>query len=212
MINPDDIYDKVELFSQSIKTTSTLMSEIRDTLTDYAKDPDSHLLIRNVLFMEPDLVDTISLKQIYKISVFDLFRKWPIRARCIGCSCLIDYSPKSKAELRDYQNGNVDADFYCKSCRNEIVTFDLPEGWEQNFHINYLRKLPYEEYLKTGHWKFVRSRAVEYADKSCQLCKSKLHINVHHNTYERRGCESLNDLIVLCRECHSKFHDQVTGK
>jgi hypothetical protein len=33
-------------------------------------------------------------------------------------------------------------------------------------------------------------------------------LDVHHRTYERVGQEQLRDLIVLCRTCHSRYHDK----
>jgi hypothetical protein len=33
-----------------------------------------------------------------------------------------------------------------------------------------------------------------------------VHLEVHHNTYERYGDESTFDLIVLCEQCHELFH------
>ncbi len=32
-------------------------------------------------------------------------------------------------------------------------------------------------------------------------------LDVHHRMYERRGEERDVDLIVLCHECHSIFHE-----
>lgn len=74
--------------------------------------------------------------------------------------------------------------------------------------IRELATMPYKEYLQTPEWKETRKRALKRAGFSCQLCNSKDKIlNVHHRTYERRGNEQNNDLIVLCEDCHRKFHD-----
>lgn len=72
--------------------------------------------------------------------------------------------------------------------------------------INNLKFMPYEEYLQTNHWKDVRKRALYRSGYKCQLCSSKGNLNVHHNTYENRGNEKDEDLIVLCEKCHGKFH------
>ena len=76
-----------------------------------------------------------------------------------------------------------------------------------DLYIEYLKKLPYSEYLKTQHWKSIRKYKYKAADYHCQKCRcvnKKLH--VHHLTYESRGNESMNDLIVLCADCHKKEH------
>lgn len=71
-----------------------------------------------------------------------------------------------------------------------------------------LRTMPYKDYLNTAHWQQTRTRALERAGHSCQLCNSQNSLQVHHRTYERRGCERDDDLTVLCARCHSKFHEE----
>lgn len=76
----------------------------------------------------------------------------------------------------------------------------------------WLQTMPYNDYLQTPHWQAVRRGALERAGQRCQLCKSAEHLHVHHNTYERRGCEEPADVIVLCASCHSRFHAVKNGK
>jgi 5-methylcytosine-specific restriction endonuclease McrA len=67
--------------------------------------------------------------------------------------------------------------------------------------------MPYQNYLSSRHWRRVREAALIRAAHSCQLCNTQqATLDVHHRTYERRGCELPKDLIVLCRACHTKFH------
>lgn len=71
-----------------------------------------------------------------------------------------------------------------------------------------LSAMPYSEYLKTDHWKDLSAKAKTEAGNRCQLCNSgDKALHTHHRTYERRGCEDLKDLVVLCGDCHAKFHD-----
>ncbi len=73
-----------------------------------------------------------------------------------------------------------------------------------------LRCMPYKEYLKSAHWQRVRATALEHAT-GCQLCDSAKKLNVHHRYYHYRGLEDEHPqcLIVLCRDCHAKFHDKL---
>lgn len=71
-----------------------------------------------------------------------------------------------------------------------------------------LRSMPYDEYLKTEHWQNVRATALMRADNRCQLCNSPHQLHVHHRTYENRGRETSQDVIVLCKKCHAKFHNK----
>lgn len=73
--------------------------------------------------------------------------------------------------------------------------------------ISALRAMPYAEYLKTEHWYFTRKLAIARARERCQVCNSPHRLEVHHRTYENRGEERPEDLIVLCDGCHSMFHE-----
>jgi hypothetical protein len=76
--------------------------------------------------------------------------------------------------------------------------------------VRELRAMPYEEYLQTPHWKRKREERLRAVGYRCQLCNrpaSKVILDVHHRTYERRGEERDEDLTVLCRECHYRHHE-----
>lgn len=76
------------------------------------------------------------------------------------------------------------------------------------YTIKEFSSMPYKDYLNTDEWKNKRLCALKAAGFSCQLCNdSDKTLHVHHRTYERRGNEKLGDLIVLCEDCHKKFHD-----
>lgn len=76
----------------------------------------------------------------------------------------------------------------------------------QSLDVLLLRALPYAEYLKTDHWATKRAAALTRYHHHCMLCNAQSSLQVHHNTYERLGEEADNDLIVLCKACHYKFH------
>ncbi len=70
-----------------------------------------------------------------------------------------------------------------------------------------LRNMRFEEYLRTPEWRSRRNRALLMAGNRCQLCgKSNLRLDAHHNSYQRRGEELLEDLVVLCCNCHQRYH------
>lgn len=103
----------------------------------------------------------------------------------------------------------------CKSKQNEIwtATFEATRADEQRRiqarleRIHELRYMPYEQYLQTPEWRERRTRHLESAGHACQICNARnVQLNVHHRTYERRGAELYQDLIVLCRSCHELFH------
>jgi hypothetical protein len=83
--------------------------------------------------------------------------------------------------------------------RVEAELLEEERGWE-------LAEMPYDEYLATCEWHERRAAARQRAGERCQVCNSEGPLDVHHRTYERRGRERDDDLIVLCRGCHELFH------
>lgn len=72
-----------------------------------------------------------------------------------------------------------------------------------------LRALPYDEYLRSDYWKLIRKCAIEQHGGRCQRCRKRdRQIDVHHTRYLNRGEEYryLDDLKVLCHECHMEAH------
>ncbi len=65
---------------------------------------------------------------------------------------------------------------------------------------------PYAEYLMGDHWRAFRLVALDRAGHRCQVCAATGSLEVHHNSYDRKGREELTDVVVLCRRCHGNFH------
>lgn len=74
-----------------------------------------------------------------------------------------------------------------------------------------LRKMNYDDFLKTDYWKSVRKEKLRQCGCKCQICGAKNNLHVHHNSYIHHGDEynHLEDLIVLCKECHNLFHQKL---
>lgn len=111
------------------------------------------------------------------------------------------------------RNGSKGWNGLCAKCvedkrskrREEFENYKYKEiEWQKEQKL--LATMPYSEYLQTEHWKDIRIRALRKAGFRCQLCNNEGKLDVHHRTYERRGCEWSTDVIALCRKCHSKFH------
>lgn len=63
-----------------------------------------------------------------------------------------------------------------------------------------------DEYFETEHWQLIAQAMVKKVGFRCQLCNTGEVLKVHLRSQECRGCESLADLVVLCRECSGSFH------
>ena len=99
----------------------------------------------------------------------------------------------------------------CRNCLKREQAKCLAEHDERVIKskqtIDQLQTLPYSDYLKTEHWQAKRKAALKRATYRCQTCNaSSTTLDVHHNCYDRIGCEWLSDLVVLCRTCHETFH------
>lgn len=90
-----------------------------------------------------------------------------------------------------------------KAIKENIIYKDFIDSYKREN-----KKIEYQEYLNSPHWKETRLKALKRAGNRCQLCSSTKYLNVHHNTYKNIGHEDLSDLVVLCRKCHAKFHDK----
>ena len=73
-------------------------------------------------------------------------------------------------------------------------------------HIVVLRG-HYHNYMQSDQW-MLKSRAMRDYFKTCAVCNSDKHLQVHHKHYETLGHERLEDLTVLCGDCHWAYEKQ----
>lgn len=66
----------------------------------------------------------------------------------------------------------------------------------------------YEEYGKSLHWGKTRIRRLKLSkERRCEGCKRRhIGMQVHHLTYANIGNEKMEDLKVLCPNCHAEVH------
>jgi len=67
-------------------------------------------------------------------------------------------------------------------------------------------KARYQSFLGSDHWRELREAKILDSDGKCEKCGRRSQLHVHHKTYERRGRERLDDLQVLCENCHYGVH------
>jgi 5-methylcytosine-specific restriction endonuclease McrA len=68
------------------------------------------------------------------------------------------------------------------------------------------RRESYFKYLKSPHWKMMRKAALQ-TYKACVICSATKKLQVHHRNYKHLYDEIITeDLIVLCKDCHSLYH------
>ncbi len=71
----------------------------------------------------------------------------------------------------------------------------------------------YAKYLKSSHWYKVRKQYLAnhlYRCAKCGMTHGILHL--HHKTYKNLGNERMEDLQLLCEDCHSQTHIEILEK
>lgn len=143
------------------------------------------------------------------IGLMDYVSPMYIDGTCYRCNTAIKIKVKSRTELRIKGVDRGQCDQCIEKTTNGTVNHS---GWSREREIAALRAMPYREYLQSEWWSFIRSRRLRQAGFRCQICnEGGCVLDVHHRTYERVGAERLSDLTVLCRECHTLFHQSDAG-
>ena len=79
---------------------------------------------------------------------------------------------------------------------------------EDGFKPTY-KPIDYKWYIQSFIWKAKAHRAKELAGFKCQLCNANQELHAHHRTYDQLGFEKIEDITVLCADCHAKFHNKI---
>jgi phage terminase large subunit GpA-like protein len=69
-----------------------------------------------------------------------------------------------------------------------------------------MTKKEYTHYLKSKHWASFKAWVYSLVHR-CAACGSDDRLNIHHISYGRLGREKLEDVVVLCRQCHTYLHN-----
>jgi 5-methylcytosine-specific restriction endonuclease McrA len=74
-------------------------------------------------------------------------------------------------------------------------------------HDKEMWKEIYGYYLESDGWKIKRKQKLKENGEICDICKGNLNLQIHHKTYKNVGDELMDDLQVLCRNCHTQVHN-----
>lgn len=145
--------------------------------------------------------------------------EYPIATRNGSIELIDKFSKMRKKSIENITMSSKH--FFCPDCWTDIkeqqhqISVEKSRRWDQESkqkqlaqlqEIQALKEMPYAEYLQTKHWQSLRADMLRRAKYKCSLCNQGGQLHVHHRTYENRGNEPYADLIVLCADCHSKFH------
>jgi hypothetical protein len=119
-----------------------------------------------------------------------------------GLECPVTYH--ITLGVKSQYGGSLHVDFMCW----RINLLQHQQGILKT--VGDLQQMPYTEFLQTDYWRSIRLYLLT-TYQSCQLCCLTDQLQVHHRSYRFRGSEifHLEDLIVLCGNCHARFHDKL---
>jgi YgiT-type zinc finger domain-containing protein len=90
---------------------------------------------------------------------------------------------------------------------------DFPDALSMGCSViqRHFKSMKYSDFLKTPYWKCIASALKDRSPK-CHLCGSSENLVVHHLTYTHHGREldHLEDLVVVCKECHEGYFHKDT--
>jgi hypothetical protein len=109
------------------------------------------------------------------------------------------------------RRGSVMLVYECETHSHRFgLTFEQHKGQECLTLVTFgsadLAGLDYADYLRTPEWQDIRALALRHYGASCVLCGTTDGLQVHHRRYPERGTETVDDLIVLCDDCHAHHH------
>ena len=72
----------------------------------------------------------------------------------------------------------------------------------------YMSREDKQAHLQSEFWKSLKKERTKIAGEyTCEACnKQTTQLDLHHITYEHLGFESIDDVRLLCRDCHSRLH------
>ena len=70
----------------------------------------------------------------------------------------------------------------------------------------YRKKTFYNKYIGSAAWRKKRIQVILRCNNICEICQENEVEHVHHNNYDNVGNEDINDLVGMCKNCHSMYH------
>lgn len=81
-----------------------------------------------------------------------------------------------------------------------------PSDSEGTAGANMATTKEYDDYINSKKWRRIRAEALDVHGHFCSRCLSTKQLHVHHKKYTNFGDEQIEDLQVLCKDCHMKLH------
>lgn len=227
MKNIEDALQNIEDMKKEIASLGdTISNEHVAEMSLQLEDCEQRLAAARYLYWEALGVTVAGIAQgLLGVPVGSLLKLIGTYTTDVKCErCKVNIEARSRTHLDEIIKGKAVRyaegwKIVCDNCRVEIFAerksetpsyADYLQAKARRYHN--LATMPYCDYLQTPEWQATRKRKLKQANYKCQVCNTNgKTLDVHHRTYERRGNERDADLIVLCRDCHSTFHEKTNG-
>jgi len=132
-----------------------------------------------------------------------------VKIHCPWCDQPWNKPERREEIVRPASDWFLNRKYWCDICIAKVDATAPQQNTDNkigNPEVHKMAGLSYYAYLKTDHWQHIRRTKLRLTRNRCQLCGSRNKLNVHHRSYAEVYQEQLDDLIVLCEQCHSTFH------
>ena len=115
--------------------------------------------------------------------------------------------------IKNYLDPTKSFDKNISSQERTRLIMNQPDRVNYGMVTKHIRAMSYQDFVRTPYWKTISEYKKFKSNYKCSLCGSNQKLATHHSSYERHGREHEyivvdEDLIVLCKDCHDKFHDK----
>lgn len=192
---------KIDNLEERIKELKKQIQQVKDNIRDNSNEYKNELT--------NDLICYIKYSLEFPVSYLGITGsvKAQLKTTCMKCGKEMYIKINSKD---DYDRIIRDLDFHriCENCQAKKEEESEKKFRMRKEQLYLLKTMPYKEYLQTEHWQEFRRKVLKRYNNKCQLCGKTGKLNVHHNNYDHRGEEDYKDVLLLCEDCHHKFHNK----
>lgn len=216
----DEAHVRFQALKQAAEQTR---KEMRETLHALAAQVGTEQAIREALLPQiywafREELHTQWIAEAFGMTVYDLVQCVRTRMPDITCGrCKQPIIVTSRLHYKELQAGRAAA--LCERChevkaaqyRAEQEALRRQDEAMQRAalaRLELLQTMPLQDYYRTPEWQSHRRESLRRAKYRCQVCNHRGELHVCHRTFERRGDEWPQDLVVLCRRCHELYYQQ----
>ena len=63
--------------------------------------------------------------------------------------------------------------------------------------------------MENKTWQTIKQERLKLDNSMCTVCSSNENLVCHHLTYKNLNNEKINELLTICKSCHSKIHRKI---